>query len=167
MTREYVLTTQDRTNGRELYLLVQGTFFHAYNQCAVLFHEATGYEVRMVDFRGHNIERLGIPYSVIDGALARFESRFLSAKVEKIDSHYRITISQEDADSVPYEHNIIEDFSRSNTERKRKQKQDSPTPRVSCDSSQDLIRSRLSSIDIGNTTPLQALTILSDLKSLL
>lgn len=173
LTTEFLLTRQDETNGCELFLMQQGLFFHAYNQCAAFFHHVTNYQVRMVKFRGHDIEQLGIPCSTILGALNRFESHFPSSVVESIGTHYHITIDKEDADSIPYEHNIHEDFSK----RIRKPRtsatvlavspavQKSGTPALS--QSSDSIRDRLRSVNLVETTPLQAITILSDLISLL
>lgn len=173
LTTEFLLTRQDETNGCELFLMQQGLFFHAYNQCAALFHHVTNYQVRMVKFRGHDIEQLGIPCSTILGALNRFESHFPSAVVESIGPHYHITIDKEDADSIPYEHNIHEDFSK----RIRKPRTSATVPAVSpavqkggtpaLSPSSDPIRDRLRSVNLVETTPLQAITILSDLISLL
>lgn len=91
LTIAEILHRQRHTHGAELYLLLQGMFYHAYNQAAYAFQSSTGYKVRTVPYHGGYIEQLGIPIDLLDTALCAFlQSR--NAIVEYIGKHVHITM---------------------------------------------------------------------------
>lgn len=169
ITTKYALTKQDATNGRVLFLIQQGMFFHAYNHAAVFLRDVTHYQVRNVTFRGHDVEQLGVPHSTILATLDKLESLY-NAEVHEHGAHYVILLDDDVAESIPYEHNINEDFSvrikkpkpeHPLTHTPTRQNIAHPTP------SGDPLRTRLQSVSLVDTTPMQALTILSELIALI
>lgn len=91
LTIAEIIERQDTTHGAELYLLLQGMFYHAYNEAAHALHAVTGYQIRTVPYHGGYIEQLGIPIDLLDTALCAFlQSR--NAIVEYIGKHVHITM---------------------------------------------------------------------------
>lgn len=165
ITTEYALTQQDATNGRVLFLIQQGMFFHAYNQAAVFLRDVTHYQVRNVTFRGHDVEQLGVPHSTILATLDKLESLY-NAEVHEHGTHYVILLDDDVAESIPYEHNINEDFS-VRIKATKPPKQPAEHKPTHTATNVDPLRARLQSVSLVDTTPMQALTILSELIALI
>lgn len=96
---------QDAPNNTHVYLLQQGMFFHAFNQSAVFFQGITGYKVRHVKLRNTYVEQLGIPCTVIDGALHRLQQQYPEALVDGAfyAPHFAIELPREVVQNISYE----------------------------------------------------------------
>lgn len=105
LTIQQIVEMQDAPDNTHLYLLQQGLFYHAYNQSAVFFRGITGYKVRSMPWRNTYVEQLGIPCTVIDGALRRLQQQHPEAIIEGMfyAPHLTIELPREVVQNIPYE----------------------------------------------------------------
>lgn len=105
LTIQRIVEMQDAPDNTHLYLLQQGLFYHAYNQSAVFFRGITGYKVRSMPWRNTYVEQLGIPCTVIDGALRRLQQQHPEAIIEGMfyAPHFAIELPREVVQNIPYE----------------------------------------------------------------
>ena len=96
------IAEQEQTDGRRLYLIQQGLFFHAFNACAAFMQNITGYRIRAVPLAGHTVHQLGIPCSAIDGVLQRLKQRHPEVEISTDDSekHYVLALPEELAEQT-------------------------------------------------------------------
>ena len=104
LTIQQIVTMQDAPDNTHLYLLQQGLFYHAYNQSAVFFQGITGYKVRSMPWRNTYVEQLGIPCTVIDGALKRLQQQQPEALIDGTfyAPHFSIELPREVVQNIPY-----------------------------------------------------------------
>lgn len=105
LTIQQIVAMQDAPDNTHLYLLQQGLFYHAFNQCAVFFQGITGYKVRFMPWRGTYVEQLGIPCNVIDGTLHHLQQQHPEAVIEGTfyAPHFAIELPREVVQNIPYE----------------------------------------------------------------
>lgn len=105
LTIQKIMEMQDAPDNTHVYLLQQGLFFHAFNQSAVFFQGVTGYKVRRVKWRNTFVEQLGIPCTVIDGALHRLQQQHPEALIDGTfyAPHFSIELPREVLQNLPYE----------------------------------------------------------------
>lgn len=96
------IAEQEKTDGRRLYLIQQGLFFHAFNACAAFMPDITGYRIRAVPLAGHTVHQLGIPCSAIDGVLHRLKQAHPEVEINTDDSgtHYVLALPEELAEQT-------------------------------------------------------------------
>lgn len=96
------IAEQEKTDGRRLYLIQQGLFFHAFNACAAFMQNITGYRIRAVPLAGHTVHQLGIPCSAIDGVLQRLKQAHPEVEISTDDSgkHYVLALPGELAEQT-------------------------------------------------------------------
>lgn len=96
------IAEQEQTDGRRLYLIQQGLFFHAFNACAAFMQDITGYRIRAVPLAGHTVHQLGIPCSAIDGVLHRLKQAHPEVEISTADSgtHYVLALPEELAEQT-------------------------------------------------------------------
>lgn len=105
LTIQQIVEMQDAPDNTHLYLLQQGLFYHAYNQSAVFFQGITGYKVRRMPWRNTYVEQLGIPCTVLEGALHRLQQQHPEAIIEGMfyAPHLTIELPREVVQNIPYE----------------------------------------------------------------
>ncbi len=105
LTIQQIVEMQDAPDNTHLYLLQQGLFYHAYNQSAVFFQGITGYKVRRMPWRNTYVEQLGIPCTVLEGALHRLQRQHPEAIIEGMfyAPHFAIELPREVVQNIPYE----------------------------------------------------------------
>ena len=105
LTIQQIVEMQDAPDNTHLYLLQQGLFYHAYNQSAVFFQGITGYKVRRMPWRNTYVEQLGIPCTVLEGALHRLQRQHPEAIIEGMfyAPHFAIELPREVVQNSPYE----------------------------------------------------------------
>ena len=105
LTIQQIVEMQDAPDNTHLYLLQQGLFYHAYNQSAVFFQGITGYKVRRMPWRNTYVEQLGIPCTVLEGALHRLQRQHPEAIIEGMfyAPHFAIGLPREVVQNIPYE----------------------------------------------------------------
>lgn len=105
LTIQQIVEMQDAPDNTHLYLLQQGLFYHAYNQSAVFFRGITGYKVRSMPWRNTYVEQLGIPCTVLEGALHRLQQQHPEAIIEGTfyAPHLTIELPREVVQNIPYE----------------------------------------------------------------
>ncbi len=105
LTIQQIVAMQDAPDNTHLYLLQQGLFYHAYNQSAVFFQGITGYKVRRMPWRNTYVEQLGIPCTVLEGALHRLQRQHPEAIIEGMfyAPHLTIELPREVVQNIPYE----------------------------------------------------------------
>ena len=96
------IAEQEQTDGRRLYLIQQGLFFHAFNACAAFLQNITGYRIRAVPLAGHTVHQLGIPCSAIDGVLQRLKQAHPEVEISTDDTgkHYVLALPEELAEQT-------------------------------------------------------------------
>lgn len=105
LTIQQIVERQDAPDNTHVYLLQQGLFFHAFNQSAVFFRGITGYKVRRVKWRNTYVEQLGIPCTVIDGALHRLQQQYPEALIDSTfyAPHFAIELPRKVLEVISYE----------------------------------------------------------------
>lgn len=105
LTIQQIVEMQDAPDNTHLYLLQQGLFYHAFNQSAVFFQGITGYKVRRMPWRNTYVEQLGIPCTVLEGALHRLQRQHPEAIIEGMfyAPHLTIELPREVVQNIPYE----------------------------------------------------------------
>lgn len=152
------IARQDLTHGKSLFLIRQGLFFHAFGHAAVFLQGVTGYQVKRVRVGGEDVEKLGFPACVLDGVLRRVTADCPDVEIESLEDgrHWMLSLPEEVAEEIPYE-------------RTAERPVFSPVPlkrgpgKESCSIAERIV-SLVRSVNLAQTTPLEAFNLLSALQ---
>lgn len=74
MTEKEILTKQEQNGQQQFYLMLMGTFYHAYGHGAFALARATGYRVMRKHRKDGDILTCGFPMARLDEVTSRLQA---------------------------------------------------------------------------------------------